>query len=280
MNPMKSGIFDRVINDNVSGSGAIVEQVQDALFEQLKSEKSVQLQNLYPELQRLRTHFPQFGVLFHFLKSFDEAFSGQPEISYPELRNFITEYRRRWADVQQNAIMDFYNEVNLAGKTVLLHSNSSTVHQLFKRFNYDLRKPVIYQTLSSPANEGLNQAKTLSTMGFDVSLFHEDALSKYISQIDLAILGADLILDDLLLNKIGSFPIALLCKHFNKPVYVIADRRKKFSARDLSVKELALFKNEQPKPADEITTEDIADIQILNEYFEFTPLNLVKKLFL
>ncbi len=275
---MENRIFDHIIYDNVSGSGTIVAQIQETLLKLADSEKNIRLQKLNTEFKKLRNHFPQFGVLFHFLKSFDEAFHGQPEIDFPELRKFIIGYRRRWAHVQQNAIRDFCNEVDLAGKTILLHSNSSTIHQLFEQ---DFKqKPTIFQTLSSPANEGLMQATFLSKKGYQVTLFHEDALSKYLSGIDMAVLGADLILDDVFLNKIGSFPIALLCKHFNKPVYVIADRRKKVNPKEISEADLQLLTHEKPKPAHEITTENNAGIQILNEYFEFTPINLVKKLFL
>ncbi len=273
-------IFDQVLNDNTSGSGDIVIQVQETLLDQMKSNRLISLQDLHSGFQQLRSRFPQFGILIHFLKSFDEAFRGKLEIKYPELRSFITGYRGRWANVQQNVIKQFCDEVDLAGKTVLLHSNSSTIHHLFEQTVVQIQAPSVYQTLSSPANEGLIQAKALSKMGFNVRLFHEDALSKYISYIDLAILGADLILDDLFLNKIGSFPIALLCQYFGKPVYVIADRRKKFTANDFSAGELALINNEQMKPLYEITNENPEGIQVLNEYFEFTTLNLVEKLFL
>ncbi len=273
-------LFDQVLNDNTSGSGDIVNQVQEALLDQMKNDRLICLQDLQSGFQQLRSRFPQFGVLFHFLKSFDEAFRGKLEIKYPEIRSFIIDYRGRWANVQQNVIKQFCDEVDLTGKTVLLHSNSSTIHHLFEQAVVQIQTPSVYQTLSSPANEGLIQAKALAKMGFDVRLFHEDALSKYISFVDLVILGADLILDDLFLNKIGSFSIALLCRYFGKPVYVIADRRKKFTANDFSAGELVLIHNERTKPLYEIINEDLEGIQILNEYFEFTPLNLVEKLFL
>ena len=273
-------LFDQVLNNNTSGSGDIVNQVQEALLDQMKSKRLIRLQDLYSGFQQLRSRFPQFGILFHFLKSFDEAFRGKFEIEYPEIRSFIIDYRGQWANVQQNVIKQFCDEVDLTGKTVLLHSNSSTIHHLFEQAVVQIQTPSVYQTLSSPANEGLIQAKALSKMGFDIRLFHEDALSKYISYVDLVILGADLILDDLFLNKIGSFSIALLCRYFGKPVYVIADRRKKFTANDFSAGELALIHNERTKPLYEIANENPEGIQIFNEYFEFTPLNLVEKLFL
>ncbi len=275
---MENGIFNHVISDNVSGSGSIVNQLQEALLRLATGGEPINLQALYTELKQFREHFPQFGILVHFLKSFDDTFHGHAEIKNDNLVNFVLNYREKWDNVQKKVIQSFCDEVGLSGKTVLLHSNSSTIHQLFK--NNFTQNPLIYQTLSSPANEGIIQAKVLSKMGFKVQLFHEDALSKYISHIDFAILGADLILNDIFLNKIGSFSIALLCNYFNKSVYVLADRRKKLEMKEISREDLQLFKHEQPKPANEITVENIEGVRVLNEYFEFIPLNLIDKVFL
>jgi translation initiation factor 2B subunit (eIF-2B alpha/beta/delta family) len=277
---MKIELFEEVLRDNVSGSGTIVSKVQDALINHLKENQEMDFDLLHDELQTIKMQFPQFGVLFHFLKTFEDAFSENERLQFTEVKGFIDQYRKQWDSVQELAINRFLETVDLADKSVLLHSNSSAVNQIFEKRVHKPCKPEIFQTLSSPANEGVDQAKKLSALGYHVRLFHEDALSKYLDKIDLAILGADLILDDEFLNKIGSFPITLLCNYFGKPVYVIADRRKKFSSHDLSEYELALFRNEQPKPACEVTTEEIPNTRILNEYFEFTPLHLVERLFL
>lgn len=276
---MKSLLFEDLIRDNVSGSGTIVSKVQARLIDFFKDKKVMTFAALNRDIQSLKKQFPQFGLLFHFLKAFEEAFSTDSQIEYAEVQRFVEKYRNQWNDIQQLAIQRLLESVNLEGKNILLHSNSSTVQQLFKSMATGVQKPVIYQTLSSPANEGLVQAQSLNALGFEITLFHEDALSKYVNEIDMAILGADLILDDRFLNKIGSFGLVMLCRYFKKPVYVIADRRKKYATHELSENERALFEYEPPKPAEEIVGQKIPGIKVLNEYFEFVPLNLVDALF-
>lgn len=276
---MKSLLFEDVIRDNVSGSGAIVRKVQQRLIDFFHDKKVMTYAALNRDIQSLKTEFPQFGLLFHFLKAFEKTFSTSSQVEYAEVQRFVEQYRNQWNNVQHLAIRHLLESVNLEGKNILLHSNSSTVQQLFKSMSTGVQKPAIYQTLSSPANEGLVQAKSLKALGFKITLFHEDALSKYVNKMDMAILGADLILDDRFLNKIGSFGLVLLCRYFKKPVYVIADRRKKYATHELSENERALFEVEPPKPAEEIIGQKIPGIKVLNEYFEFVPLNLVEALF-
>ena len=134
-------------------------------------------------------------------------------------------------------------------------------------------KPVLWQTLSSPANEGKIQAEKISASGFDVHLFHEDLLSKFIQQIDLAVFGADFVSDTFFINKAGTFSLSLMMQHFHKPVYVLAETRKFFPE-----KEVINILNEAHKPPQEIASE-VNEIQVHNYYFEAIPLALVTKVF-
>ena len=117
-------------------------------------------------------------------------------------------------------------------------------------------------------------------MGFNTNLVHEDALSNFIGKIDMAILGADLILDNRFLNKTGSFPIVLLFNYFKKPVFVLAERRKKISINNIQHHQLQKLTIETEKPAPELFADSDKGIAIHNLYFEFTPLSLVKNVFL
>ena len=141
---MENGIFNHVISDNVSGSGTIVNRLQEALLGLASGGEPINLQALSTELKQFREHFPQFGILVHFLKSFEDTFHGHAEIKNYNLVNFVLNYREKWVNVQKKVIQSFCDEVGLSGKTVLLHSNSSTIHQLFK--NNFTQTPLIYQT--------------------------------------------------------------------------------------------------------------------------------------
>ena len=139
--------------------------------------------------------------------------------------------------------------------------------------------PTIWQTVSSPANEGFIQAGFLKNLGFDVHVFHEDAVSKFITKLDLAIFGADLLWKDSFLNKVGTFPISLIFRHFRKPVYVLAESRKKIDTAKISRERWSKFLSEQPKPVTELSENPARGLSIHNYYFEAVPLSFVNQVF-
>jgi translation initiation factor 2B subunit (eIF-2B alpha/beta/delta family) len=96
----------------------------------------------------------------------------------------------------------------------------------------------------------------------------------------MAILGADLILEDRFLNKSGSFPIALMFEHAGLPVYLLADERKLFQEDDISTDILRRIENESNKPLSDFGIALDKRLTIHNHYFEYTPLSLVNQLFL
>ena len=118
------------------------------------------------------------------------------------------------------------------------------------------------------------QAEILAALGFRVSLIHEDAISKFMDRIDLAIFGADLITKSHFVNKTGTYPISLVFNHFHKPVYVLAESRKV-----IEVAEINPAGAEEKKPASELYPGTHSNIDVHNLYFETVPLSVVTKVF-
>ena len=138
----------------------------------------------------------------------------------------------------------------------------------------------VVQTYSSPSGEGADQAEKLSALGFNVTLMHEDAISRWIDTTDFAIFGSDLILEDKFLNKTGTFPLIMMLSHFQKPVYVLAENRKVFQERSLSSETLEAVYHESGRSSRELYGGKVQAIQVFNYYFEFTLLSFVNQVFL
>ncbi|MBN2616259.1 MAG: hypothetical protein JXR71_11260 [Bacteroidales bacterium] len=267
-------LFKNIFNDRVSGSGSLLKKLEDELLFHGSSNEIINLPELIDDLQKLKNTFPQFALFHHFITELLNFLSPERDTLYgKQLTTFVHAYKEKWNRSQNRAAEQLLQQISLDKKNVLVHSNSSAIFCLAKLLSERNEKTIFWQTLSSPANEGKIQAQKIRNLHFDVHLFHEDALSKFIHQIDLAIFGADFISDTFFINKTGSFALSLIMQHFHKPVYVLAETRK-----FIPVKEAQNIMDEAPKPPQEIAT-GMNDIQVYNYYFESIPLSFTDKIF-
>ena len=276
---MKSQWLDDILTDNFSGSGKILEAVQKKL-KSLPAGEDFPTTTLLNQLDMLEEKFPHFALLFHFFNALREFLNHQTHVNGDQLNRFIEQYQRQWGNARQKAAENFLRQIPVSGKNILLHSNSSAIHHLFLQMASARVFPEVWQTVSSPVNEGVLQADFLQTLGFKVHLFHEDSISHFIHKIDFALFGADLWWNQFFLNKIGTFPLALIFHYFNKPVFVLAEKRKRIPTGYVSSKRFQQMISEKPKPAEEIVPPQTKKkMQVHNFYFETIPAKLVTRFF-
>lgn len=192
------------------------------------------------------------------------------------LLEFIDEYQRKWKTPIIEAARTMSSEINFHDKKILLHSNSSSLHKVFGYLASKNIFPLIYQTLSGPANEGKDQALVLADMGFELRFIHESATGIFAKETDMMLLGADKIYHDCFINKIGSLSIALLAKYAGKPLYVLADSRK------LTGNQLDPETDNYPgntRPPEGLWEQPPEKVHPINYYFEKIPNVLVDKFF-
>lgn len=268
-------IFSHIWGDNLSGSGSILHQVQSALIKVGEEHKNIDGNDLLLQMEELKAHFPFFGLLRHFMNDLSRVIKPERSIEGRLLCDFVKNYKNKWSKAQEKAGDCMINSLEFDGKQILVHSNSSAIHTLFAQLQKQDIFPVLWQTYASPAGEGKVQAKTLSRLGFETHLIHENALNLFIKKMDMVIFGADMLTENYFVNKAGTFPITLLFAYYKKPVYVLAEQRKKFRLQDIP--DLSM---EKEKPASELLPEQIKNIRVHNLYFENTPLSLVNRVFL
>ncbi|MBA4318963.1 MAG: hypothetical protein C0412_11235 [Flavobacterium sp.] len=143
---------------------------------------------------------------------------------------------------------------------ILTFSNSKTVYKVLSQFKRENKKLTVIIAESRPVNEGRIMAKLLAKQKIKVEFITEAMLPEFIEICDCVILGADRILKNGdVVNKTGSSLIAILCKEFNKPLYVVCNKTKQ------SVKNAFIKEN---KPAKEIWGTKDPLIHVNNFYFE------------
>ena len=159
--------------------------------------------------------------------------------------------------------------LDMSQKTILTHSQSSAVKEVFRLFPGNRKKIRIIQTESRPAYEGRLQAILLSKLGYEITLVTDVGFTRHLDEVNMILLGADSVYRDYFVNKAGSYALCLSGKNAGIPVYVLADSRKFWSILPPQRQEAGYI--EAGKPPGEVWEDPPDGIQVENLYFERTP---------
>lgn len=88
--------------------------------------------------------------------------------------------------------------------------------------------------LSEPGGEGRDTARYLDGQGFAVKTIFDAEMGYAVRKCDVVIVGADTILPEGFVNKVGTLPLALIARYFGKPFYVASPSYK--AARESEIK--------------------------------------------
>lgn len=110
------------------------------------------------------------------------------------------------------------------GSTILVHSHSRVVLQVLKQAMQDKKRFTVYVTESNPDKSGHKMVKDLTDVGIPAILVLDSAVGYIMEKIDFAMVGAEGVMESGgIINKIGTFTMAVCAKYLNKPVYVLAE---------------------------------------------------------
>jgi methylthioribose-1-phosphate isomerase len=142
----------------------------------------------------------------------------------------------------------------------------------------DGKRFVVFATETRPLLQGARlTAYELKRDGISVTLITDSMVGFMMekSLIDLVIVGADRIVRDAVINKIGTLSIAVLAKEFDVPFYVAAP----ISTMDLDhVSKDITIEERDPKEVTHIRGRRIAarDIKVRNPAFDITPMKYIQ----
>jgi translation initiation factor 2B subunit (eIF-2B alpha/beta/delta family) len=187
-----------------------------------------------------------------------------------ELRRKLAELFNRWNDLYRNRVMTrlLANALPLLRgcSSFISHSHSSTVLAVLGELAKESPGLKAIQTISAPNNEGLVMARLLAEAGIEVELIADAGLAGAIERADAALLGADVVGLDGVVNKIGTLGLTLAARQYGKPAFVAFDTGKLLQpGREVDIKE---------RNPSELATPDHERIRVRNVYFERTPLEL------
>jgi translation initiation factor 2B subunit (eIF-2B alpha/beta/delta family) len=158
-----------------------------------------------------------------------------------------------------------------AGRILMTHSLSSTIVAVFTRLA-PLGVAAIV-TESRPLQEGYRLAERLSTLGVPTTLMTDVQMGLFVARADAVIVGADSRCPDgSLINKAGTYLLALAARDQGIPFYVCSER---FKQRPVDWGDPEW---EQMDPG-ELGAPVWAGVTVANEYFDRTPARLISAWF-
>ena len=178
-----------------------------------------------------------------------------------------------WDNIEGSRVRAAVNAQAIFGRRaiVLTLSRSSTVLHALQLAARAGRIGKLFVMESRPRFEGRETARAVTEMGVDCTLVADAMGPSLVKEIDLAVVGADAILSDGgVVNKIGTYPLALACKEGRKPLCVLAESIKldrRCSSRT--------WAGAEERDEFELLPRPPRGLRALNRYFDLTPSDMV-----
>lgn len=154
------------------------------------------------------------------------------------------------------------------GSTIITYCHSGEAMAFIKHaWSKHQKKISVIACLTEPLEQGVITARELSAKKIPVTLIDDNAIGYFIKDIDMAIVGADALRKEGVVNKIGTSLLAQAVKNTGKPFYVVAntlkiDRRENLQIEERPTKEI--FRKISNK-------EGMKSVKIRNPAFDVTP---------
>ena len=148
-------------------------------------------------------------------------------------------------------------------------SASAAVREAFEIAHQAGRAPRGLIGESRPGHEGRELAATLAAAGIPSWLVVDAALPMLLTGASIVWIGADAVTDRGVINKVGSFALALAAREHSVPVYALAMRRKFLPASTAALKIVEMS-------PDEVWRDAPPGVRPRNVCFEQVPLELFR----
>jgi ribose 1,5-bisphosphate isomerase len=173
------------------------------------------------------------------------------------------------ASIAVQRIGEFGSKRIRAGDTVLTHCNSMAALSVISaahRAGKDIR---VIATESRPRYQGLTTIKMLEGYGISTELIVDSAVRTVMNEVDLVVVGADVIAaNGTLVNKIGTGQIAL-CAHEAQTCFMVAAETYKFSPLTILGELVPIEERGQEEVLADISK--YAHVRVRNPAFDITP---------
>jgi translation initiation factor 2B subunit (eIF-2B alpha/beta/delta family) len=206
-----------------------------------------------------------FNLVNSLLLSLEQTELGRlKQISRDALADFL-------ARLENNgrALAKYAGELIQKEYTVLTHSYSSSVAASLELAHDEGKRFQVIVTESRPVLEGRELAARLASKGLSVKLMVDSAAFRYLPRAQMVFVGADSLAVQGMINKAGTWGLALAAKEMAVPFYVLASSEKVLPAQ------FPFALREESRDPMEVWDNALAGLEVINVYYDLTPLELV-----
>ena len=245
-------LFRSLKSDNISGASTLLQKTVDGL-QKLDGSELSKFIDLLPE-----THPSMAPILslWQALKNAVETGASREEILQRAMDFLETASNSREATVKLAV------EKLSTCQNVVTISHSSLVEAALVQLSKNPKLHVVVGE-SRPMREGINLARVLHSRGIKVTLVVDMAAVYMVKDADCVVVGADAVTPDSVINKVGTFALALAAREYRKPVFVLASVDKFLCG---PAAERLVIPTRDPS---EIV--ENVDFEVRNFYFDVTP---------
>lgn len=188
---------------------------------------------------------------------------------YDEMVSSIDDFLGKIKNSKKKIAMIFSNLIN-AKVSIMTHCHSSTVVEAIRKLSEDKKIKEAYVTETRPLYQGYITAKKLREFNVNVKLIVDSASGIFMKNVDLVLVGADAIaLNGDVINKIGTYPIAVTAKEERKRFFVVAESYK-IAENAKTGKDIAI-EHRSFKEIYNGNLRRLGNPEILNPSFDVTP---------
>ncbi|KAI8463744.1 MAG: eukaryotic initiation factor [Monoraphidium minutum] len=142
----------------------------------------------------------------------------------------LIERGNRFADISiraRQAIAELGARFIRNGSTLLTHGHSRVVLALLQRAVSQGLNFSVVVTEGRPDGTGQSMARALAELGVPVTLVLDSGVAYALERVDMVLVGAEGVVENGgVINKLGTYQIALCAKALNRPFYVAAESYK------------------------------------------------------
>jgi len=252
--------IEAIAKDRSHGARELYRQGVETILAWIEERGETHPHELTCLLTKMAKAQPSMAPLLNLINQVLLAWEAGPQKAKVLLKDLLEEETSTAALVEEGIKL-------LRGKRIVTLSRSSTLLEVIKALLKEGERVEILISEGRPLMNGVATAHLLHEMGAHVTLCTDGLIFSLVKEGDAVAVGADAITPQLLVNRCGTYPLALVAQDRDVPFYSFATTNK------LLPQELVpLFKIEDHDPGEVMKD---APFSIVNFYFDQTPLDYI-----
>lgn len=273
MDPFIAQSVAAIAADTVSGAVEIAKKCAEVLARAVRSRPMADRADVQREILTvgralMRSHptmAPLVNLVNGLLWRLEETHDS--ETAQRLVDETTSDFRRR-LHVHEAAIAETTLRLISEEARILTIGRSTTVRAALRHAQRAGRRPRVICTESRPDGEGRMLAGELAASGIHTTRITDASAAAYVAHCHLVLVGADLISGEGLINRVGTYPLALAAHASGIPMYTLCSSEKLLPPG-------YRLPPQQPLPPNQLWPEAPPGITVQTAYVDRTPLDLL-----